>query len=67
MTAPPVSFMGVPRRLVMSEGKLMLNLTETGQKLHHLRATLSCTDLATDLGEGGARPLRVLDCQALCS
>ena len=30
----------------------------------YLRATLSCTDLATDLVRGSARPLLVLDCQA---
>ena len=43
----------------------MLNLMKAYSK--YVRAALARTDLATDLGEGGARPLRGLDCQALCS
>ena len=63
MTAPPVSFMGVPRWPVTPEGKLMLNRTETPPGT----CGLPCRALTWHLTwcEGSARPLHVPVRQAL--
>ena len=47
---PPVSFMGVPRWPVTPEGKT--HAQPDGDSTRYLWATLSCTDLASDLVRG---------------